>query len=247
MKHLIYMFFVLLIAGQTSAQETLTLTTDHWPPYQYEENGRIRGIAADTIQQAAQQLGYVSEIQLFPWKRALKHAETGESDGVLSALFTEERAQYLYYPSEPLFEVRTMFFALKDRPRIQVKGLADLKGLRIGVVSGYSYGAEFDNFPDLQKYACKDDAVLVQNLDKGRLDVAVSHELAFQAASRALGLQDRFTEVYILSQHPMYAAFSKTLGEKGQRLAAQFDRVLREMKANGQIQAIINAYLGAEQ
>ena len=245
-RGIIGLFFFLLLANKSLAQETLILTDTIWPPYQYEENGQITGIAIDIVQEAAQRLGYTLEIQTLPWKRALRNAEIGDADGVLSALFTQERAQYLYYTSEPLFEVRTVMFTLKESPLTQLSSLEDLKGQRIGMVSGYSYGEEFDNFPGLQKYACKDDAVLVQNLSKSRIDVAVAHEFVFKFASRQLGLQDRFKEVYTLSQYPSYLTFSKTLGEKGQQLVKDFDQVLREMKNSGRIEAIINSYLETE-
>lgn len=247
MKHLTYMFFVLLIASASFAQETLVLTTTTWPPYQYEENGQVTGIAVDIVQEAAQKLGYTIEVQLLPWKRALKNAETGEADGVVSALFTEERAQYLYYTSEPLFEVRTVIFAPKDSSVTQLKSLNDLIGKRIGVVSGYSYGEEFDNFSGLQKYACKDDAVLARNLERGRIDVAVAHEFVFKFASRNIGLQDRFKEVYTLSQYPSYLVFSKAPGKKGQPLTEEFNQVLIEMKNSGRIDAIISTYLEAKE
>ena len=88
--------------------------------------------------------------------------------------------------------------------------------------------------------------MLVQNLSKSRIDVAVAHEFVFKFASRQLGLQDRFKEVYPLSQYPSYLTFSKTLGEKGQQLVKDFDQVLRAMKNSGRIEAIINSYLETE-
>jgi polar amino acid transport system substrate-binding protein len=232
---------LVLLCPSALAAEKLVFATTVWPPYQYEENGQLTGITADIVREAARRLNIELEIQVLPWKRALRDVKEGYANGMLSALHTEERSQFMYYTSLPLFSVRTVIFGKKEK-QIKITGLDDLKNKSIGVVVGYSYGPEFDNYPGLKKQECREDRELVRILDKGRIDVAVAHEGPFMFTAKQSGLRNRFEAVYILNENPSYLTFSKSLGDKGKALSEKFSQVLEKLKAEGVIDQIIENY-----
>ncbi|WP_414689262.1 MULTISPECIES: transporter substrate-binding domain-containing protein [unclassified Neptuniibacter] len=53
----------------------------NYPPYQYIENERLKGIAADMIKEALTRTGpYQVDFKFYPWKRAVHLTEHSQSD-----------------------------------------------------------------------------------------------------------------------------------------------------------------------
>lgn len=80
---------------------TLHICTDinAWYPFTYTENGDSRGLHVDIVKLACQELGLRCEFEPLPWKRCLLSVKAGQKDGVVSASYNRERAQYAHYPS----------------------------------------------------------------------------------------------------------------------------------------------------
>lgn len=241
MRRIFPAMFMLMFFWPVSAfAEKLIFATTVWPPYQYEEKGEMTGIGVDIVNRVCKRLDITPEIRLLPWKRALRDVRIGRAHGLVSALRTDERAEFMHYVSEPLFTVKVAIFARKE-DHVDISGLADLK-TPIGSVVSYSYGPEFDKHPGLKKVECSDDRELIRILDKGRIDVGVAHEGPFLFNCGKLGLRDRFKPVHVLSENPSFTTFSKTMGEKGQALADRFGAALRDMKKEGMVADIMKKY-----
>ncbi len=237
---------ILLVPFMASAEEIVFATdiTDS-PPGFYYENGQHIGILTDIVREACNRIGIVPGFKRFPWKRAVKSVQTGETDGIFAVFRNEERTGFLYYPDEPLGTVKVFIFARKGTG-MKVTAVTDLKGKSVAVNSGYLYGnPEFDKYEGAKKVECHTCTDQVRLLDKGRVDFVVTDEDAFLFTAKKLGLKDKFERVYFISESPWYAAFSqKALGEKGNILAEKFGNTLRQLKEEGVIQQITDKYLG---
>ncbi len=51
-------------------ERIIELVTLQYPPYEYEEDGEVKGIAVDIITEGFTRLGYEVDITLYPWTRA---------------------------------------------------------------------------------------------------------------------------------------------------------------------------------
>ena len=91
-----------------------------------------------------------------------------------------ERSKYLIF-SEPLFNKTGYIYYLQNRSEpIDWKTYEDLKGLKIGIVSGHNYGDEFNSA--VKKFNLYTEPVntVKQNFDKllwGRIDGALCIEM----------------------------------------------------------------------
>jgi polar amino acid transport system substrate-binding protein len=236
------LFFSPAFCGYGLAEKIVLTSMGDFPPYQYEEKGHATGIDADIVREVCKRLGIELELQIVPWKRGLRMVEEGDYSGLLTALHTEERSKFLYFTKETVHIQKNVIMARKGSG-ITVKGLEDLKGKTVGVVRAFSYGPEFDNFQGLIKEVCNEQKELIKLLDKERIDVAMAVEQPFLFLSKQLGLAGRFETVHVIIEFPVYTVFSKKLGEKGKALSEQFDTVLKQIKAEGLEQQIIDRYV----
>lgn len=77
----------LLIAGMitvswlnTAAAQTLNVGTAEWRPWQIVENGQLKGITTDLLQELSRRTGLAMNIQWLPHKRVMMAFETGTID-----------------------------------------------------------------------------------------------------------------------------------------------------------------------
>jgi len=201
---------ILLLPFIASAEKIVFVTEDvDNPPSFYEENGQLVGTVTDCIREVCGRLGIVPEFGRFPWKRTLRNVRIGEADAIFPLFHNEERTEFLYYPNEPLGTVKMVIFARKGSG-MKMTGVTDLKGKSVAVIAGYSYGnPEFDKYEGAKKVDCDTYADQLRILDRGRVDLAATDEDQFVFSAKKLGFGDKFERVYLISESPWYAAFSK--------------------------------------
>jgi polar amino acid transport system substrate-binding protein len=230
---------LLFLPGIALAEKVLFVSTD-WPPYVMSENGKPSGIDTEIVLELCKRLGIEADIQVLPWKRALKNVEKGEADAIFAVRHNEERAAFLYYPSEPLNIEKTVIIAGKGSG-IKVTGLDDLKGKSVGTVRGYTYDPKFDTHKEIEKIDCNDDAELVKVFTKGRVPLAAScDEITLKYLCKKAGVETE--TVYVLNETPSYIGFSKAKGEKGKSLCDKFSEALRQLKKEGFIEKVQSKY-----
>ena len=201
--------------------EKLVFVTSEWPPYVISENGKASGLNTETVRELCKHIGFESEIQILPWKRALLHVKEGKADALFAARYTEERANFMYYMSESLTIEKNAIMARKGS-NMKISKIDDLKGKVVGVVRGYVYGPEFDNYQGFKrKDLSKDDRQLIKKFANNRIPlIADTDEKVSKYLCRQAGVEAE--TVYVLNEIPGYIGFSKTLGEKGKTLAEKF-------------------------
>ncbi len=69
-KHMMTTVVLTLLLGvlflSESVAEDITVVTEHFPPYSYEENGIIKGMSTDVINAVLQKVGIDATIWLYP-------------------------------------------------------------------------------------------------------------------------------------------------------------------------------------
>jgi polar amino acid transport system substrate-binding protein len=221
----------------------LIFVADEYPPYTYMENGRMTGIDVDIVSEICRRLRVEATFEAMPWKRVLKTVKDGNAAGIPSIYHTEERTEFLHFSSEPLYFAKTVIFARKDNP-VKISGIEDTKGKTVGIMADYSYGSAFDEYAGMKKITCYEIKILARILDKGRINFAAADEMAYRFVSKNFGLRYNFKAVYTLTENPLYAGFSKKgLGSRAEILAEEFGKIIRQMKAEGKIEKIMDKYI----
>lgn len=223
--------------------ETIKFVTDEYPPYNYAENGKAKGICIDVVTEICRRLGYDANFMVVSWPRAIKSVNEGTADGIFYLYYNKEREKFLYFPSEPIANPRNICLVRKAS-NIKIEKLEDLKNKVVGVIESYSYGTEFDNLHDVRKRSYQDIRELVRIIHIGRADMVAAAELPFKFASKNknLDFEEEFRIAYVITQDPVYIGFSRAAGEKGKIWAEKFSDMLRQLKEEGFIDKITNNY-----
>lgn len=106
-----------------------------------EEDGTPTGYVTQVAVAIVLRAGYKPVVDAVPWARAYKMALEGE--GVLAGLSkTAERAK-LFSFTDAVLEDRVQVITLK-KSGLKIAQFADLKGKRVGIQRGSSYGEQFE-------------------------------------------------------------------------------------------------------
>lgn len=187
---------VFLWGASSCAQTSLKIATEEWPPYVYEQDGKVAGYSIDILQSVFAEMGVTITYEQYPWKRALKGVFSGTSDALFHASKNEERQQYCYYPEEYLAQSSYVFFIRKeDAGRLKFDSFDDLVGHDVGITQGYSYTPDLLEFLNTHKLAIStvSDESNLRMLAKRRIEYFPTDVLNGLYLIKKLGLQDQLT------------------------------------------------------
>lgn len=229
----------------TVEEKKLDFVTLEYPPFEYYDNGEVKGIAVDIVKEACKRLGYNKvTITVLPFERALVMVKEGQADGIFTCYKTLEREEFLDYSQEVLINQSTSLFALKDS-KIEFDGdLSKLKNYTIGVAENISLGSIFDK-------AVKDRIVNVEASgdERSNMEKLLAKRIDFFASSRYvalyicknLGKADELKEYRpIIQDIPSYIGFSKK--RPLTEIRKKFDKTIADMKKDGTYDKILTQY-----
>lgn len=230
--------------------ETITLVADEWCPYNCEEDvgGFMVVIAEEIFGRHDIKVNY----KVMPWTQAIAMARKGDYTGIIGA--TRHDAPDFIMPHYVL-GLSDMRFWVRKNSSWNYDGLASLKGLRIGVIKDYSYGAVLDEY--LQKNADSgrilwesgNDALSVNlgKLARGEIDVMPEDDNVMQhyifehisdATPREAGSAVTLDHI---ADNFLYIAFSPK-NPDAKRYAAIIDEEMPKLRASGELQRILDLY-----
>ena len=202
------------------------------PPFAFERAGRAEGYYPKVVQAAAQRAGLDLRGAALPWVRAMRELELGQACVAGAYATPSRRAQYLL--SEAVFRDRILVVALRTRGLPPVRQVADLQGLRVGVVRGWVYGPLEPHLQSLQRVESTYDDQLFMGLASGRTDVVLAVQYAAQHTLAQLKIDGMVlgelaqAELHLLC--PMTPEF--------RRLLARLDPALLELRRSGEMARI---------
>lgn len=237
---------LLFLSAPVRAETNVRFATDPWPPFFLDNNhAEINQGAGITIVQEifARIPGAKARFPEVPWSRALHEVEKGEKDGIALLLKTEDRERFLMF-SDPVIEVPALFYSRTESypEGIQWQEFADLKGKKIGVVRGYSYGSAFDNAVhsgELNIIEATSSELLMRMLVFGRVDLIPENVVVAASIVRSNGWQDKVKKHEPpLDLDVLYIAISRK--SVATSLMPQINAAIKTLRENGRIKAIGN-------
>ncbi|MDJ0860634.1 MAG: transporter substrate-binding domain-containing protein [Gammaproteobacteria bacterium] len=233
---------LLLLCGSVTAREQLSVVASPWPPY-VAPGLQHSGLAVHLVTEALQRAGYGSSVTLTSWPRDLEATEQGSHDVIASVWFTEQRARRLAF-SKPYIVTETHFVKRRDASH-RYRTLADLRGLRIGVVKGYAYGGQADA-AGLKVTPVFMGSVLdnLRSLVAGDLDLVLADDrVALYELN--VNVPGGARQTFVLPK--AYSSRGLRMGVSRQRqdhteVVTRFDAAIEAMKADGRYASILAAH-----
>lgn len=227
----------------TSARPVLTMVNTVYPPFINPPGDPAgEGLDVELAREALRRAGWGLALQLRPWKRALLELETGQADFTTTISRRDDRDRYLAWSPAYRHGADYCFFA-RPGEALVLQELDDLRGRRLGVVSGFHYPPPLLQVPGLQQVPGRDVGMLVKMLLAGRTDFLVATALAGRWELRRQGLSEQLEEqpYRYHSDSPNYLAFSRARPAAMAALPAVAE-ALASLRADGTIKRLEQRY-----
>jgi len=236
-----------VIAEQSSTQKTypdLTIFTEYFPPFNYEEDGQVKGIAVDLLHAIFKQMKLdipATKVVQVPWSRGYSEAQTRPNVLLFSTVRTAEREKMFKWAG-PILDSDLVLIAYKgkevrfeptrkDKPQtyaVSHQDVFELELMRLGV--------SHDN---IYHWNSLKTAPLL--LARNRVDLWGFDRTAAFFAFRQLGLDPKnFNVSHQLMSTPYYYSFSLQTDDQ---FIADFQLALDALSQSGKRQRIIDQYL----
>jgi polar amino acid transport system substrate-binding protein len=228
------------LAAFTQAADAVVINVDEAnAPFMYAKDGKPAGIYPALIEAAFKRMNVPVTVKAVPWSKATAECDAG-SAGVGGIYKNAEREKKYDY-SEQIFVERLQVFFNKANV-VNFTKMDDLKGKKVGVLKGWSYGDDFDKARKAAAFTCEDadsDAANFAKLDQRHLDAAVA---IFEAGNAMLPKYKGLAySANALSRNPTFVTFNKSAGKTA--LLKQFDQAVKDIKASGEFQKLVQAEL----
>ncbi|MBO1756693.1 ABC transporter substrate-binding protein/permease [Allobranchiibius sp. CTAmp26] len=215
-------------ASTASVPKVLRVGTEGtYPPFDFNQNGKLTGYDVEVVQQIAQRLGVKVQFVQIPFDSLFAALKAGRIDMIADQITINSERKSLYDLSSPYVDTTGVIVARSSEKNIH--SLADIKGKRAAESSTSNWG-------DIaRKAGAKIQTVegLDQSLSllqQGRIDVLVNDQLAVKYAIRVTGA----TDVKIVGTTPD-ASQSAFAARKGSGFMPQIDTQIAAMKSDGSL------------
>lgn len=227
--------------------DDIVFMTENYPPFNFEEDGRLQGISTDLMVLILKNLDSKQtreDIRLLPWARGYRLTLNQKNTSLFATTRTAEREKLFKWVG-PITTTSIGLLARKER-KIKINSLADIKKYRVGVVRSdigeqllVNAGIPLQN---LDRVGGTDATLTsITKLNKGRIDVWSYETNVAKWEVKAKGFKvDEYETVYVLKEGELYFAFHKDTPEG---LLQQLQDALDVLKAQGAHQKIIDKYL----
>lgn len=214
-------------------------TNAAFPPYEMTtDSGEFEGIDIETAQAIADKLGLELQIDDMDFDAALLAVQQGKADMVMAGVtVTDERQNVMDFTDSYATGIQSIIV----KEDSDIASVDDLAGKKIGTqrgTTGYLYCS--DDFGDENVVAYDNGLTAVQMLNNGQVDCVVIDNAPakeFIAANPGLKLLDT---AYVEESYAI------GVGKGNTELKDAINTALKELKADGTLQAIVDKYITAE-
>ncbi len=167
-----------------SAPTMKVAMTGDLPPFSYQDDfGNMQGTDVDSIRAIGEEQGFKVEFYKETWQGLFDSVASGSRDIAVSGIAYKEDRDAKYGLSIPYFFNPSAI--MYEKTDLNIKGLDDLKGLRIGALEG-SRQAELlkDMGSDIKLTTAGTSFLSYENLVQGKIDAVVDDMHILQYTAR---------------------------------------------------------------
>ena len=223
-----------------SADEIVIAATD-WEPFT-SATLPGGGFLTEIAVAALERVGHEPRVEIMPWVRALEGTKEGTFDALLGASYTQARTEHFHYP-RTIYSSQSSFFAVSGRyPDYQRP--EDLCPATVGILRGSFLVEVLEPVNCLKQELAADVRTNVRKLLHGRIELIVDSKVAvlYYLKQELPDQPDAIEEISpALIDDPLYLVVSKRRIDY-ERIAADYDRGLELIQADGTYDAILERY-----
>nr|WP_281169120.1 ABC transporter substrate-binding protein [Hahella ganghwensis] len=233
------------MCSSISKADTIQVVTTDFPPYSYERNGKVHGMATEIVKKALTRAGLSYNLKVFTWSRAYHMARNTPNTLIFSIARSKERENEFHWVGKVApYSIR--MYKLAIREDIKVDSLEDAKQYIVGgehsdIKQAYLLTKGFETGKNI--LLVNKDELNIRKLFAGRIDLLPFNELSLPIMLHKEGHRASELEpVLDLGDisHDLYAAFHK---DTSQTTVNKLKREMDKLKQSGWITKIQDRHL----
>jgi ABC-type amino acid transport substrate-binding protein len=230
----------------------IKVAIEPYMPYTDVKGGKLVGLDAEILQEAAANLGLKVEFNVTDFKGMLGGVQSHRVDLTIGGVgWSKDRADKGLF-TDPVYYSPPAMAVLGDKA---YNTIDDLKGKTVGTVTGYVWEKPIKEIPGVTAKVYQDAATFFSDLGTGRLDVGFIDPLlvTYQAQQNP---NTKFKLVYFtpptdaqIAAQPDYADFRQIqiafyVAKEAPKLEKALDAQIDAMYTNGKLAALVSKWGG---
>ncbi|WP_066257432.1 transporter substrate-binding domain-containing protein [Neobacillus drentensis] len=230
---------------KTADKKVLTMATSaDYPPFEYvdtKKSDEIIGFDVDLAKAIAAKLGYKVQVKDMDFGGLVQSLKSGQADFVLAGMTPTEKRKKNVDFSDIYYTAQHMIVSKKDSG---IDTVEDLKGKTVGVQLGSiqeGKAQEINKQIPIKIENRNRIPDLIQEIKSGRFDAAIIED----TVAKGYFEKEKEFKGFTLSDDPEEAG-SAIAFPKNSDLTKKFNKELKNMKENGELQKLIVKWFGGE-
>ncbi|CAH2716344.1 Arginine-binding extracellular protein ArtP [Neobacillus rhizosphaerae] len=219
-------------------------TSADYPPFEYVETKKsddIIGFDVDLAKAIAGKLGYTVNVKDMDFGGLVQSLKSGQADLVLAGMTPTEKRKKNVDFSDIYYTAHHLIISKKDSG---IEKLEDLKGKTVGVQLGSiqeGKAQEINKQIPIKIENRNRIPDLIQEMKSGRFDAAIIED----TVAKGYFEKEKDFKGFTISDDPNEAG-SAIAFPKNSELTAKFNKELKKMKENGELQKLVVKWFGGE-
>ncbi len=223
-----------------NAEKLVMVTSADYPPYEFRDTASgkndIIGFDVDIANKIAKELGFQLEIRDSDFNGLIPALQANRADFVMAGMTPNEERKKNVDFSDIYYEAKNTIVAKKGSG---LKKPEDLAGKKVGVQLGSIQEKAAKKFKDVQLSPLNKTSEIIQEIKAGRINAAIIEDTI------AKGFIANNPELEFNTIPNTEASGSAIAFPKGSKRVAEFNRVLKQMKDSGELEALARKWFEA--
>lgn len=229
-RHFALMMLILLFTQSTyaySRPERLLLATQEWFPYQYQEDGEIKGTGVERIKCIMKKMEQPYQLTMTKWDKAQLQTEVGSQHGFFLASHNSKRDEYAEY-SAPVMDQNWSWFSLSDS--IEIKSSMFKNQVEVAALFGSNKWFWLQKNGYKVSMKPRSAKAMVKLMLKGDIGAILGNDEVIEETIKQLGLSYRAISKTQVKSQPLGVYFSKAFVKKYPQFLTEFNRTIKQCK-----------------
>jgi len=236
----VLLVLTLLFSFPAVASQPLTIMTENFPPYNYQEGEALKGPCVDIVKVIMNELNIQSAINVLPWPRAY-HIIQQQDNQVLFSMARTPSRENLFKWVGPLVKYDVYLYNKKGMPA-SIHSPEEAKRYTFGVkkdTAGHNYLKQ-NGFEKIHIDYSPDKFNLPKLLVFERIDMWLMGEISAPYMVKLAGFSPEDIEpAFSLFSQELYIAFSKSTPD---RIINNWQNTLDQLKSSGKYKEILSTH-----
>lgn len=216
-------------AAGTVGPERLLLATQQWRPYQYQEEGEMRGPGVDKIKCVMKGMQQPYQLTMTSWDRAQILTEVGDQHGFFLASRNDIRDKYAQY-SAPVMNQAWSWFSLSDS--IDTKSTMFKEQITVTALFGSNKWFWLQKQGYRVEKKPRHSGTLVELLLSGEVGAVLANDFVMEEAIKELGVSHRAITKNRIKEKPLGVYFSKKFTKQYPQFLKAFNEAVTQCKGS---------------